>query len=253
MSPSAAQLRRQLLVSSAPYLISVALGIAISALATWAYRHPEWRVEQLQFVGNDAHRTHDGARRALRHVLDESFLAVDLKQVKALVEDVPWVRQAKVQRHFPNGLTISIEEHQAMAWWKEAQGAQLVNAHGEIFEAQAEGEKASDWPVLSGPDLQVQAVVQAYHELAARLGSVQLGVHKLSLSPEGIWHATLNDSIELALGRSQTQDWLMQVEAMISTLPQLRQRFDQPLRSIDLRYSNGYAVALAGISVGRRQ
>ena len=57
--------------------------------------------------------------------------AVDLQQVRRLFESVPWVRQAVVQREFPNRLRVTLQEHQAVAWWGESGSGQLVNDAGE--------------------------------------------------------------------------------------------------------------------------
>lgn len=251
-TPTPAELRKQLLLAMAPYLAAVAIGVALTALAAWAYRHPAWTVQHVVIVGDNQHQSDASVRRALKSELNESFLAIDLKRLQNIVEDVPWVRSAQVQRDFPNGLRITIQEHQAVAWWGEAQGTQLVNHSGQIFEAQSEPEENQYWPVLQGPDDQVTQVLEAYMQLQDVLKVAHLEVKKLALSAHGNWQATLGGDIHLALGRAPQTEWLAQVSRMISTLPELRQRFDQALTSIDLRYPNGYAVALAGVSVGSK-
>ena len=52
-----------------------------------------------------------------------------------MFEAVPWVREARVQREFPNRLRVTLEEHQAVAWWGQAGSGYLVNRLGEVFEA----------------------------------------------------------------------------------------------------------------------
>lgn len=251
-TPTPAELRKQMLLTVAPYLVLVAVLAGCAALASWAYHHPAWTVEHVEIRGDNRHQSDISVQRAIKPMLNESFLSIDLSELQRLVEDVPWVRQAAVQRDFPKGLRITIEEHRPVAWWGEAKGTLLVNAQGEIFEAQAEAEESQNWPVLAGPDEHVQDVLKAFNDLQASLRSANLSAKRLMLSPHGSWTAVLDGDIELALGRAQANDWLTQVNRMINTLPDLRQRYEQALRSIDLRYPNGYAVALAGVSVGPR-
>ena len=251
-APTPAQLRKQVLLAAAPYMVLAMVLVGCVALASWAYHHPAWTVEHVEIQGDNRHQSDISVQRAIKATLNESFLSIDLAKLQGLVEDVPWVRRAKVQRDFPKGLRITIEEHQAVAWWGEAKGTLLVNAQGEIFEAQAEAEESQHWPVLAGPDDRVKEVLSAFNELQASLRTANLKANRLTLSSHGSWMAVLDGDISLALGRAQVTDWLTQVQRMINTLPDLRQRYEQALRSIDLRYPNGYAVALAGVSVGPR-
>ena len=251
-TPTPADLRKQLLLAAAPYVVLAALLAVAAALVSWAYHHPAWTVERVDVRGDNRHQSDVSIQRAIKPALNESFLSIDLVKLQRAVEDVPWVRRAAVQRDFPKGLRITIEEHEAVAWWGEAQGTQLVNAQGEIFEAQAEADESQSWPVLAGPEDRVKDVLKAFSDLQAVLKPANLKAKRLTLSSHGSWLAELEGDINLALGRTPVDEWLAQVDRMINTLPELRQRYEQALRSIDLRYPNGYAVALSGVSVGSR-
>ncbi len=132
------------------------LGVALSALGTagwWVAHHPSWSMGRIVVEGEVAHQSAASVRAYLAPQLRGSFLTLDLQEVKRLFETLPWVRQAVVRREFPNRLHVTLQEHEAVAWWGEAGGGKLVNRQGAVFEADPDpGQQQSDaWPELIGP------------------------------------------------------------------------------------------------------
>ena len=226
----------------------IALGVVLALRAAWLNGHAP--IQQVLIVGDTTHQSERVLRPYLTDSLNGDFWRLDLAAVAAAISDAPWVRRAVVQRDYPMRLRVIIEEHQAVAWWGEAQGNRLVNPYGEIFEASLDGPAPEDWPVLSGPPERAREVLQAYVQLNQSLRDSPLPVRGVSLSPHGTWRATVGDGVSLALGRDDFATWPRKLQQMSDTLSVLRQRYDQALRSIDLRYPNGFAVSLSGISVG---
>jgi cell division protein FtsQ len=56
------------------------------------------------------------------------FLSVDLDNLRAALESIPWVDRARVERSWPNGVRVFITEHVAVARWGEDG---LMNTRGE--------------------------------------------------------------------------------------------------------------------------
>ncbi len=207
-------------------------------------------IKRVVVEGDTRHQTAVGLRPYLQAVSQLNFWTLNLNQVAQKISDVPWVRRVTVQRDFPAGLRLHIEEHQAVAWWAEANGNRLVNQFGEIFEATLDDAAAPSLPILDGPSERSADILRAYVALSERLKDSGMQAHALRLSPHGSWQATLDDQVLLALGRDDTQAWGEKLHRMNQTLSALRQHYDQALRSIDLRYPNGFAVSLHGVSVG---
>jgi len=60
----------------------------------------------------------------------------------------PWIAEAEVSREIPNGLTIAVKEHTALATVNFGQ-KYLINTHGEIFKAWTPSDPGN-LPVISG-------------------------------------------------------------------------------------------------------
>ena len=86
--------------------------------------------------------------------------AVDLHEVSARVEALPWVKRALVLRKPPNRLVVSIVERRRVAWL-EAGGYFGVDAEGVLLPARQERESHDDLnlPVIRGIDTSADSLV----------------------------------------------------------------------------------------------
>ena len=153
----------------------------------------------------------------MKTTLSSSFLTVDLQQVRRLFEGVPWVREAVVQRKFPNRLRVTLREHQPVAWWGESGSGQLVNDAGEVFDASPDD--IDGLPELAGPAEQSARVWALYEPLAADLERLNLAwIGWLWMNAAAIARATLHNGARIELGRGTQEELLARVARFTATL-----------------------------------
>jgi cell division protein FtsQ len=181
----------------------------------------------------------------MNNSLSASFLTVDLQQVKRLFESVPWVRSAVVQREFPNRLRITLQEHEAVAWWGNSGSGQLVSRMGEVFEASPDD--SDGLPELVGPPEQSAQVWSLYQLLSPELARLELGLARLELTARGSWMAQLDNGARMELGRGNPDELLSRAQRFTATLSQLTEHYAGAVQSVDLRYPNGYALRMSGV------
>lgn len=231
-------------------LVAVFVAICLGAVGTWAVRHPVWSVQAITVQGDVTHQNAVTFRAQLasqmKNNLAASFLTVDLQQVKQMFESVPWVRHAVVQREFPNRLRVTLQEHEAVAWWGEPGSGQLVNRDGQVFDASPDD--SDSLPVLAGPEAQSAAVWQLYQVLLPELARLELGLARLELTERGSWQAELDNGAHIELGRGETAELTERMHRFTATLSQLTDRYAGALQSVDLRYPNGYALRMRGVT-----
>lgn len=231
-------------------LVMVLCALCAAAALFWVVRHPVWTVRAITVQGDVGHQNAVTFRAQLatqmKTTLSGSFLTLDLQQVKRLFEGVPWVRRAVVQRDFPNRLKVTIEEHQAAAWWGPSGSGRLVNRLGEVFEASPD--EGEELPELAGPDHQSQQVWALYQTLQAEFQRLEMGLTRLELNERGSWRAELDTGARIELGRGTPDELLARVQRFTGTLSQLTARYPGALQSVDLRYPNGYALRVRGVT-----
>ena len=167
------------------------------------------------------------------------FFAFDVVQLKKDIERHPWVKQASVQRVWPDSVALHIDEKVAIARWGDKQ---LLSQQGEKFTPAQMG-NASALPKLSGPEGSQQRVMEQYQFLNELFSPVDLRLSELTLSERGSWELVVNDQIAIAAGREKIRE---RVNRFIRFYQQ-ESDFDRlAIASVDLRYDNGLAIALNG-------
>lgn len=230
-------------------LVVVFVLLCLGAVGTWIARHPGWTLKGISVQGDLGHQNAVGLRAQLAtplRKLEGSFLTLDLQQVRRMFEAVPWVRHARVQREFPNRLRVTLEEHEAVAWWGQSGSGQLVSRLGEVFEASPD--EGDGLPELAGPPEQAPLVWSLYQSLSEEVARLDRTLVRLELNERGSWRAELDNGTRLELGRGSSDELLARTRRFTTTVGQLAQRYPGALQSVDLRYPNGYALRVQGVT-----
>ncbi len=173
--------------------------------------------------------------RAAGNWIGKSYFATDLSEIKASLEQRPWVESAAVRRVWPDRLVIDIREKKPLAYWSDGR---LVSRTGELF-APANPEVAGRLPRLAGPDERVRDVIRMAQTMSDRLVGHGLSFAGLSLEQRGAWTLHLANGIEVVLGRDQVEQRFDRFITVYET--RLASRSDEVSR-VDARYTNGVAV-----------
>ncbi|MFC0266939.1 cell division protein FtsQ/DivIB [Kushneria aurantia] len=213
-------------------LIVALLGAGGRTLWLWLDR-PIERVTidgDLQYVNADYLRS-----RLAPLIVGESWLSVNLDRLRDEALQIPWLKDVRLARHWPDELGFELTEQRPVAWWNDHQ---LLNVSGEPFDV---GPIASvgDRPHLAGPRGSGSEVLAYYDALEKTLAASALEVTRLRLEPRGAWRMQLDNAFWVILGRT---DLDMRLERFKTAWQRgLSERRDE-IDHIDLRYPNGVAV-----------
>jgi cell division protein FtsQ len=176
-----------------------------------------------------AHQTaHADVLAALGPVVGAPMVLVSLKEARARVESLGWVRAAAVTRLMPDTIVVSIREREPAAVWQVDYDLHLIDASGAIIRAVGDYEY-SNLPLIvgSGAADAAAGLLQALHrheELTRRTYAlVRVGDRR--------WNLRLRNEMEIKLpetGFEKAVDDVALMHAAHATL-------DQPLEYIDLR------------------
>lgn len=233
-------------------LLFFAAALALGYAATLAVaRLPFFPLRAVAVAGPLREVTPTQVEYAARNAVAGNFFTVNLDAVRAAFEKLPWVRKAEVRRRWPDGLELEIEEHVAVARWKQADGAEarLVNREGEVFAA-ASGAKL---PLFVGPEGTAPQILARYHELIPLLEPIGRQPQSLVLSPRQAWQLRLDDGLLMDLGRDQAKSRINErLQRFAAVYRQATERLQARADVIDLRYPNGFAMRVARAGEGRK-
>lgn len=222
------------------------------ALARFA-RLPLFAIGAIEVSGDVAHNNAINLRANALHHIQGTFFTVDLTQARAAFEAVPWVRQAVVKRYFPNRLRVNLQEHRVMAMWGAEGDTLMVNSFGEVFEGNSGDVETDELPRLIGPAGQSQKIWSTFQALQPAYASLDMMLDQLEMTGSGGWRAHFDSGAQLELGRGSTAELVERSERFLKTVEQVTARYARnpdSLESADLRYTEGYAIRLRGVTTG---
>jgi cell division protein FtsQ len=258
-SPTTARPARDALAADVRWMRLTANGLYALAALVFAALALHLLTRQPVFALRAIHIDGDLARNSVATIrvnavpqLRGNFFTIDLQAARRAFETVPWVRHAVVQRVWPNRLAVRLEEHRPVALWREADGngtaEQLVNAQGEVFEANVGDVEGDSLPTLEGPDGSSAAMLAMLTRLQAVFVRQGSHIDTLRLSGRASWAIELDTGATVELGRGSDDEVLVRADRFVATVTQMTQQFQAPVVYADLRHRDGYALRLRGIT-----
>ena len=217
-------------------LFGFSLVLVLYGAVRYVLRLPVFPLRTVELAAAPQHVSAEQLEKVVHRRISGNFFSVDLEQTRQAFEELSWVRKAGVRRKFPWGLEVEMEEQVPLATWN---GRELVNTYGEVFDGIVE----RPLPAFIGqPDTSVY-VAQMYGELNAMLQPVQRRIVQISLTPRYAWQVKLDNGIVLKLGREEMQQRLAR---FVAVYPYSLATMARPVKQVDLRYRNGFAVYAPG-------
>jgi cell division protein FtsQ len=238
------------LMNTTALLMAVIGALLLAALGVvWAARQPVFSLHAIRVEGEVTRNSVATIRaNAIPH-LAGNFFSLDLGAARRAFESVPWVRQAVVQRIWPNRLSVRLEEHRAAALWATESGSdKLVNTFGEVFEANPGDVEDDALPMLQGPDGTSARLLALWRRLQPVLAGLDMRIDMLAMSGRSSLTAELDSGAEIEIGRGSDDEIVDRVQRFVATVPQVIAQHNRPLVHADLRHNDGYAVRLKGVS-----
>ena len=215
-------------------LVGIAALIFGVALLQLALRSPHLPVRELHVVTPLGNTSKQEIERATRGRIAGNFFAVEPAEVRAGLQQLPWVRRVTVRKVWPDRLEVGLEEHVALARWGSDA---LVNTHGETFRGRAD----AALPLFVGPAGSETEITLRYASFKALLAPLGMQPERVVLTPRLAWQLRLDNGLQIMLGRDgdQAEARLKRfVAAYDSTLKTLPRKHEY----LDLRYPNGFAL-----------
>jgi cell division protein FtsQ len=172
---------------------------------------------------------------AISAELGDGFVSADLSGIQQRVVELPWIDQATVARRWPSRLRITVSEQVPAAIWGERG---LLNVRGELFVSDARHVPA-ELPHLSGPADRSADVAQLYLDVRDRLIPIGLDLRSVHLDPRGAWDMTLQNGVEVRLGRRNVDE---RTELFLDIVADIITGRAADIEYVDMRYSNGFTI-----------
>ena len=233
----------RILNMAAGALVGMALLAFAIAGAALLVRSPWFAVTRIDVTHALQKTTRAQIEAATRGRVGGNFFALAPAEVRAALEQLPWVRHASVRRVWPDRLEIELEEHVPLARWDDDA---LINTHGERFSAKFADRSDEPLPVFSGPAGAEHEVMQRYARFSGAIAPLGAKLERVVLTPRYAWELRLSSGLHIMLGRDgDVAEARLRafVELYAGTLGSIARKHEH----VDLRYPNGFALRMPGL------
>jgi cell division protein FtsQ len=215
------------------------LFVIASVGVVWVYNgmiaQERWPIRWIEIDGPFERVSAEQVRAKLAPLVIGSFFTVNTNAMREIASAMPWVASVRVQKAWPDTVQVTIHEHTPVAHWVDDL---LLNADGEPFSVPSAND-IQGLPWLESPQSQREVMFENWKKFDDRLGRIGQQIDRLTLDARGSWSARLNGGTEVKFGKG---DIFQNLDMLVSTWSGLMQGQSLPPVSIDLRYTNGFAV-----------
>jgi len=232
-------LRRHNLAFSTGVIATLVLFLFASAGVAWVYTgmiaKERWPIRWLEIDGPFERVSAEQVRARLTPLVKGSFFTVEPEFMRQSASEMAWVSAVTVRKSWPDTIQVTIHEYTPVAHWIDGQ---LLASNGQQFSVPA-ADEIQGLPWLQSPADQLDLVFENWKKFDDALVFIGQEIERLTLDPRGSWSARLSGGTEIRFGKG---DIFKNLDMLVSTWAGLMQGRELPPLSIDLRYTNGFAV-----------
>lgn len=168
--------------------------------------------------------------------IDGGFLSIDLSHLSTVLREHPWVDEVSVRREWPSSLKVEVIEEVPIARWGEKG---FLNRLGEELLIENNSQLGA-LPVLRADFGSSREMMENYQLMAELLIPTGLKIAELKRDDLGVWFIDTANGVRLVIGRDKVSEKIKRFTTVWAS--GLNRQLKQ-IKTIDLRYPNGLAVA----------
>lgn len=193
-----------------------------------------FRIRRVQIQGASPIATGDIVRAA-GVFRDQPILGLDLRALRARVESVGWIKEARVIRLLPDTLVISVVQRRQMAVWQHEGRTVVIDDHGQVI-SEANPARFAKLPLVVGAG--GAAAAPGILPVLAQRPKLMARMDALVRVDDRRWDLRMKDGSLIQLPAAGEEEALMQLEQ----LDQRSRILDLGFERIDLRNPDVVAV-----------
>ena len=192
-------------------------------------------IRTIQLSGAFKNLDQQSVEATLQPYLGQGFFSLDIHRIKQSLHDKSWLESVSVRRVWPDKLRVMVTEKTPVARW-DAQ--HLLSDSASVYRADTAA--FSHLPLVHAANHPPAWVLQQFYRLESRFNGVDERLIALQVDSRGALDIELINGLIIKLGR---RDIDHKIDRLVSIYPQQILPRREQIKRLDLRYSNGFAVA----------
>lgn len=192
-------------------------------------------IRSIQLQGSFEHLDQREVEATLQDYIGQGFFSLDIHQLQQSLKAQSWTESVSVRRIWPDKLRVIIRERKPVARWDDKH---LLSDSALVFAADAS--KFAYLPRVHASNHDPDWVLRQYYRLQTRFDAVDERLVSLQVDSRGALDIELINGLQVKLGRDEIEH---KIERLVAIYQQQILPRREQIERLDLRYSNGFAVA----------
>ncbi len=192
-------------------------------------------IRTIQLSGTFRYIDQQEVESTVQHTIGQGFFSLDINQVQQALGDKPWVESISIRRIWPDRLDIAIVEKRPAARWDDNH---LLSDQAVVYRARTKA--FAELPLVHTAGNNPRQMLDLYYRLAGRFAGLNETLVAVRKDSRGALEMQLANGLKIKVGRSDIERKIARFVVIYRAQILPRQ---EDIQALDLRYSNGFAVA----------
>jgi len=207
----------------------------IGTVVYLSYQDTLFPIRTIQLSGTFRYINQQEVESTVQHTIGEGFFSLDINRVQQTLSDKPWVESISIRRVWPDHLKIAIVEKRPVARWDDNH---LLSDKAVVYEASTRA--FSELPLVHTAGSNPRQMLDLYYRLSGQFARLNQTVTAVRKDSRGALDMQLGNGLKIKVGRSEIERKIARFVVIYDQQILPRQ---EDIQTLDLRYSNGFAVA----------
>ena len=208
------------------------LFLLLIVILTFTYKSDiiSFPIEEIEIISSDKKYNENKLSKYIDSIYGNDLLLSNIDMIQKNIISDEWISDVEVIKSFPSKLSIRIIEHQPLAIYNN----QIMSKSGILIRSSS---NLGNLPVVV--DKQKRPTV-AYDILSSSLD----GLKKINLVVKKIeiYHSLIKIYTSSMVLISDKTNFKKNIQRLVSSFSDLKNTYGKKITSIDMRYSNGFAI-----------
>jgi len=187
-------------------------------------------IEEINIISSDKKYNEKKLNKYIDSIYGNDLLLINIDMVQNNITSDEWISDVEVIKSFPSKLSIRIIQHEPLAIYNN----QIMSKSGILLNSSS---NLDNLPIIVDREKRPTA---AYHMLLSTL--VSLKKINLKVKKIEIHHSLIKIHTSSIVLISDTTNLEKNIQRLIPLFSDLKNMYRKNISSIDMRYSNGFAI-----------
>ena len=188
-------------------------------------------IQEISIITSDKKYNTNKLNKYLDSLYGTNLLLINIDTIQKNVISDDWISDAEVIKSFPSKITIRIVQHEPMALYNN----QVISKAGVLINSSTIS--SENLPIIIDKDKELVSAYDIYSLSLINLKKIDLVIKKIEIHHSLIKIYTA--SIVLISDRTNFEKNILR---LVSLFEDLNNAYGKNITSIDMRYSNGFAI-----------